>query len=294
MAFAKLTQSEQPDWSSLVPPLVYDPPQLKKKWQPCCLGDINWMTRDSPVLHSFPCCLGQCIGACVLKPCCNKELKKISRPDEWFFKLMEAAKPGCPDFLKGIWWMKDNNVPEELMTFEDATFSPGPEIGETTINMIMYKNWSYGSSNAFGSILALMEAAQRLKATWIVHGQWIYLGETSFIYRLEEGDDLRRPDGTIPVYTPGVDMLRITYSGKTLQDMDTSKPFFQYLVRRVAYMDEAGRLQKTDAYDELLSRTQKPNVPGACCNYGLCNIPVDQYEEIWQPISDECYIEINK
>ena len=33
----------------------------------------------------------------------------ISKPDEWFLKLMEPPAEGnrCPEFLRGIWWMKE-------------------------------------------------------------------------------------------------------------------------------------------------------------------------------------------
>jgi len=291
MAFAPLKQ--QPNWNSLVAPMVYNPPQLKKSWQPCCLGNVNWMTRDSPVCNSFPCCIGQFCRGCVL-PCLNKKKQMISQPDEWFVRMLQAAKPGCPERFQGIWWMKDNNVPEELVTMSDGLWRPGPEPGQMTAEMMMYKNWTYGGTSAFGSILACLEATEKLKSTWTWDGgQWIWIGGASFIYLLEEGDVLRRPDGSVPAYTPGVDMMRVTWSGSSPEDMDTSKPFFQYLVRRVASLDPAGRLVKTDAYNELLDRTRRPNVPGACCNYGLCNIPVDSYEEIFMPISDECYVEFH-
>lgn len=189
--------------------------------------------------------------------------------------------------------MKDNNVPEEVVTLEDSPWVTGPNPGEYTGEMVMYKNWTYGGTSAFGSILACIEGSQKLKSKWVMHGKWVWLEKTSFMYLLDENDVLKRPDGTLPAFTPGVDILRITWAGDNLENMDVSKPFFLYLVRKIAFLDGSGQLVKTPAYNELKERTERPDVKGCCCNYGLCNIPVDRYEEIFMPISDAQYVEFH-
>merc|ERR1711904_347337 len=75
-----------------------------------------------------------------------------------------------------------------------------------------------------------------------INPQWIYV--------MQPGDQIHRPDGSPVEFEPG-DMMRMAFH-------DNSDPSsclaYQYLVRRVAYMDESGNLVKTKAYEELKRR----------------------------------------
>jgi len=273
------------DWGKLVAPKLYDPPQFKKSWQPCGLGNINWMTRDSPMCNSFPCCLSQCMITCCLKPCFRKQPVELSNPDEWFLRMLQAENPSCPEHLKGLWWMQGNIVPEQIAQFSDGDWVAAPEQEEMIGTKKLYQNWAYGT-NAFASILSCFNAARKFETTLAKHGKWAALGGDAYMVLLEEANEIVNPDGTVPRYTPGVDWMRLTWTDSSLSELK-----YQYLMRRIAYLDGQGKLVKTDAYSELMEKTSLPGVQGCCCNYGLCNIPVDKYPQIWQPESNVVLLE---
>jgi len=277
------------EWDSLLMPSVYDPPQLKKSFQPGPLRNINWATRDSPLCNSFPCCLSQCIMACCLKPCCHKKQVELSDPDEWFHRMLQAESPSCPERLRGIWWMKDNIVPEELGTFGDAEWVSVPEQEEMLATKLLRQNWAYGT-NAFASTLSCFNAAAKTEQKLVQHGKWLFMGSgatgSMFLTMIEEGDDIVNPDGSKPRYTPGLDAMRVTWEDEARTAMT-----YQYFARKVAYLDGEGNLVKTDGYDELMERTRLSGVKGSCCNFGLCNIPEREYPQIWAPESNVVFLE---
>jgi len=71
---------------------------------------------------------------------------------------------------------------------------------------------------------------------------------------MQPGDQIHRPDGSPVEFEPG-DMMRMAFHDNT----DPSSGLaYQYLVRRVAYMDDSGNLVKTKAYEELKRRALMP------------------------------------
>ena len=99
--------------------------------------------------------------------------------------------------------------------------------------------------------------------------KWINLGGHDFIYLLDEKDHLVDPQGKEVPFRVGEDFLRVSY-----QDGDPKKGIdYQYLLRRVAFKDAKGQLQKTPIYEQLLDQATRPTAPyGACCNLFLCNL----------------------
>eukprot|EP00438_Fugacium_kawagutii_P023468 Skav220964 [mRNA] locus=scaffold1928:290715:294298:+ [translate_table: standard] len=89
----------------------YDPPQKKAEWA-SNVRNINLFTPRSPWFKGFPCCLAESIQCYTWCRGSNIEHVKISEPDKWFLDMMEPP-PGrgtenkCPEFLRGVWWMKD-------------------------------------------------------------------------------------------------------------------------------------------------------------------------------------------
>merc|ERR1719401_719786 len=87
-------------------------------------------------------------------------------------------------------------------------------------------------------------------------GKWIHIRliaqsgrDSHWIYVIQEGDVFTRPDGTQIEFTPGRDMMRLSFVGERIA--------FQYLVRQVAYLNSDGELVKTEAYEKLLAEAKK-------------------------------------
>merc|ERR1712232_830380 len=57
-----------------------------------------------------------------------------------------------------------------------------------------------------------------------------------------------------------------------------SKVTYQYMMRRVAYLDDSGSLVETSACDELQDQaTRKPPSSAFCCGFGACNMTKEEY-----------------
>ncbi|CAK9090853.1 unnamed protein product [Durusdinium trenchii] len=89
--------------------LTYDPPQKKPQFAAAC-RNINCFTPRSPWCVGFPLC-GSELMQCFVKYWRGDEVQHVylSQADDWFLRLMEPSteKNLCPEFLKGVWWMKD-------------------------------------------------------------------------------------------------------------------------------------------------------------------------------------------
>ena len=107
-------------------------------------------------------------------------------------------------------------------------------------------------------------------------GKWIHItfGESKashWIYVIQPGDVFKAPDGTILDVTPGEDMMRVSFDSLNT----TGQIDFQYLVRRVAYLDENGKLVKTPNYDKLM-KVANSSTQFCCFDCGDGNIDAIQ------------------
>jgi len=267
------------DWEtwqrSARPPATYDPPQLRPGWLGRCrnVSCINWYLRRSPFCASpvVPCCCAQCCYCC-FNP--TRDVVQISNPDEWFIKMLSTGtSPKCPPHLQGIWWMQDNIAHEELGTFHDGEWAT-ERLGLKSLAF----NWTRAST-CFGAILHTFVAWNKntIRCEISPDGRWLNLagssGDPVWIYKIQPDDRFALPGGGELKTGPG-EMMRLSFKDQ----MDTNSELtFQYRVRRVAYLDEAGSLVKTEAYDELAALVALPQRPqGCCCGYCLCNLSEEQ------------------
>jgi len=180
--------------------------------------------------------------------------------------MLEANKhSACPEFLKGIWWLSDNTASENLVTFHDAEWTSR----DTALKSAKF-NWTVDAYNVWGLILSTNFWARGGNHRFDVsrNDKWIRIsvkgGGSHWIYVIQDGDEFRRPDGTLLDVTPGEDMMRVSYAS----DDPNSEVTFQYLVRRVAYLDENGKLIKTPRYDELLDAAKANSSSWLSSGYG--------------------------
>jgi len=265
--------------------LTYDPPQKKPQFAAAC-RNINCFTPRSPWCVGFPLC-GSELMQCFVKYWRGDEVQHVylSQADDWFLRLMEPSteKNLCPEFLKGVWWMKDNVANETVVSMESGFWGYPPQV-ETGLPVGVkhaYRNWTTGSS-FWGSILLKMKG--RMWPTFQIDPgmKWMSISKDDWIYILDENDKLVDPQGNPVPFTPGTDLMRISWvEGKPEKGI-----FYQYILKRVAMKDENGQLVKLPGYQELLDRATRPTPSGCCCNLFLCNISDDKYGEIYDALDD--------
>eukprot|EP00929_Paragymnodinium_shiwhaense_P117208 TRINITY_DN8751_c0_g1_i1.p1 TRINITY_DN8751_c0_g1~~TRINITY_DN8751_c0_g1_i1.p1 ORF type:complete len:356 (-),score=64.40 TRINITY_DN8751_c0_g1_i1:535-1602(-) len=237
-----ITQAEWEDFESKVKiPTVYAPPQKNSSWQNSLLY----------CLLRSPCCC--CQGSMQRHLCgiSRVETLKVTDPDEAFKRMLAVSNPNCPEHLQGIWWLEDNVAPEGLVLFQDSEwFQEGVFVKDGKYN------WTYDGNDLAGLIESTnnWKVVSRVQFETSPNGRWMAINWRAdqprghaFIYRLQEGDVLRRPDGSLVDFAPGIDMVRQSY-----ETFDPSTPMiYQYLVRRVAHLDDDGNLVKTKYYDKV-------------------------------------------
>eukprot|EP00928_Gymnodinium_smaydae_P004412 TRINITY_DN11503_c1_g4_i1.p1 TRINITY_DN11503_c1_g4~~TRINITY_DN11503_c1_g4_i1.p1 ORF type:complete len:326 (-),score=45.68 TRINITY_DN11503_c1_g4_i1:121-1098(-) len=269
-------------------PEVYDPPQLKGDYFreffpfPCCpkwkawYMNCNWYLHRSPLCRqpALPCCgLQMCMASC-----CNPtyNVVPLADADHMFRKMLSVCHPECPDFLRGVWWMKDNIAAEVLLTFQDAQWSSG-----TYAEKRNCYNWTRDPT-LFGTVLQTFTSMTNPFLSFEISpdGKWIAIQEQSsanlaamWMYVIQPGDKFVLSDGSNLEVEPG-DMMRVNYENP----LDPrSRIKYQYIVRRVAILDDSGKLVKTRGYDQLLQQASKqPAHRGVCCDYCLFNLTADQ------------------
>ena len=99
--------------------------------------------------------------------------------------------------------------------------------------------------------------------------KWIHItyrtsSTSNWVYVIQPGDVFKTPDGQVIDVTPGEDMMRVSYASLDTKDKIT----FQYLVRRVAYLDADGKLVKTPNYDKLMKVAESSTQFCTCCDCG--------------------------
>lgn len=149
---------------------LFDPPQKKAQWA-AKMRNINIFTPRSPWCRGFPCCLAECVQSYTWCQGHNIQHMKISEPDQWFMDMMEppTGENQCPEFLRGVWWMKDNVANENLVSLESARWEFNGTVGWKN----GFVNWTTGSSLAGSVLLYLKKYAapvlqiDTLKKKWI-------------------------------------------------------------------------------------------------------------------------------
>lgn len=265
--------------------LTYDPPQKKPSYVRK-LRNFNFFTPRSPWGVGFPCCVSEGMRCYVRNYLGHHDMQDVylSKPDEWFLKMLEPPAEGnfCPEFLRGVWWMQDNIANETLVSLESAHWGrpdgPHPEVGMKHA----LRNWTTGAG-LLGSVIMNIKRDSWPGLHISPDRKWITFSRHDFIYLLDANDKLVDLKGNEVPFRVGDDYLRVSW-----KDGDPKKGIdYQYLLRRVAFKDEKGQLQKTPTYEKLLERATKPTNPsGFCCNLFLCNISDEQYGEIYEALDD--------
>jgi len=176
--------------------------------------------------------------------------------------------------------MQDNVAAEGVIALAD---------GEWYTKDFMVKsskyNWTVDANNVWGNILTVNFWVRGGVHQFEVspNGKWIHIavvsGRGNFIYVLQPGDVLKRPDGTDVDFTPGEDMLRVSYSEFTPGAPVT----YQYLVRRIAYLDQGGKLVKTRRFEELQEIARQSTCWNELCQ--LHSAPLYRHIEMTQALT---------
>jgi hypothetical protein len=251
-------------------PTKYDPPQLRRDREKCA----RWATghRTCGPCDPCSCCFSQLAKTCCLGPCLRYQQVRITSHEDWFLKMLQTGDhPNCPEFLKGIWWMQDNFASEALLTFHDAAWETN-RLGIKSAT----QNWTTDGGNFWGSVLPLwwqLNGGGNHRLEISEDGKWISInGDMHWIYVIQPGDKFTRPDGSVLDVTPGQDMMRVSFHEGVI--------FFQYLVRKVAYLEspdpeapsqpsQSRRLVLTKAYETLVSQATSPSSQGNCSQRDL-------------------------
>lgn len=256
------------------PPMIYDPPQWVPGYLPHFLQQCNFWSYRSPWCV-VPCNCMACCQCCCIK---DSEIVSVDTPDEWMTKMITSgANEKTPDWMRGIFWLCDNNAPSEtLFTFQSADWAEGSKVASKKY----YHNFGV-PANCFGCITmfgaALTDSTLRIELS--PNDKWInlYGAGPGWIYVDQPEDTFECKNAAVDLYgesfTPVTDlneMLRVSHNDETLP---LSEPNYQYRVRKVAYMDSYGKLVKTEAWDEFVKRAKMPFAAGTepnCCGYCFC------------------------
>ena len=214
----------------------YDPPQLKPNYINDIFIDNNCVQHNST--NKFRCCYDK-----VIDVKCDADI--------FLNKLLENENKNCPDFLKGVWWMKDNIINERFITFSDANWNNNYAI------KYMKNNWTQDNT-CQGSILSCLLGCIPLKMELEYLDNWIsikYASTTAWMYIIDEDikytNDWWEPELRNTIVGQKGDLMRITYENNL--DIN-SKIKYQYILKKVAYKNNSGNLIKTKNWGEYLSR----------------------------------------
>ncbi|CAK8999861.1 3-beta-glucosidase) (Laminarinase) (SacteLam55A) [Durusdinium trenchii] len=89
---------------------------------------------------------------------------KISDPDKWFLQMMKPpadSEGKCPEFLEGVFWMRENVANENLVCLECAHWN---KEGDMAIKHA-FKDWTTGDSWCLGDSGAVDDLARVRKST---------------------------------------------------------------------------------------------------------------------------------
>jgi hypothetical protein len=222
----------------------------------------------------------------------GKQYVRITEPDQWFTAMLKVpAHRNCPEILKGAWWMQDNPGSETICTFHQCNWLTRRLAFQDT-----RKNFCLDASNIGGFAAAtfiLSNYTSRIEIS--PNDKWINLGGFSWMYVIQPDDDIRDKSGQPIDVEPG-DMMRCSYLDEPVDPQyrltGQHTIMFQYLVRRIAYLDpESGVLVRTKAYDTLYERAAGPSSKTCCgedgCGYfTLREVPENDWQTVGIPDGD--------
>jgi hypothetical protein len=226
-----------------------------------------------------------------LLPWGEKKYVQITDPDEWFYEMLTAPiDPDCPEYLKGVFWMQDNPGSETICTFQQAAWVTSRVAFQDT-----RYNYCHDAENIggfAGAAYQLSKYMTRIEIDTTRAGKWINLGGYSWMYAVQPEDVFYDASGYQVDIGPG-DFMRVSYLDQGIdpqfvadQDMCQHTLMFQYLVRKIAYLDESGTLVKTPAYDELAERASGESKKTCCGEDGCGFFSLQEVpENDWQTVA---------
>jgi len=260
------------------PWMTYDPPQKHASYG----GRFKnlYFFQPRACIGSYPpCCIAQCIQA-------KQGFRKIniSKPDEWMPQFLERENEDLPESWRGIWWLEDNTANETLVSMQDM-WKTEALAGKELFFKDQATNWTAGTS-LWGTLLRKMS---KVKVPFELepgeNPKWLgMLTGDDYIYFLDEEDKgkLVYPDGKPVDFVPGLTWLRVS-----CMHGDVSKGVaYQYLMRKIAFKDPDGNIVKTQYYDKLLERCERPTPEGCCCNLFLCNMDDAHFAASYEALDD--------
>ena len=239
-----LTKEEWQQWENNKPKIIdYQPVQITNS----CYGlDCG---------HRSPYCVC-CLPLCFLPTywCCNKQkINVIEEGDRLLQLLLSKESKKCPNDLKGVWWFGDNISHERLTTLSDANWITD-HYGVKEMSQHWTNDWT-----CIGCCLTCCVGGLGLKMKieisqdneWIaidyyLDRQWMKRVKQDIFYPMDWWDIENR--GKVGA-TQG-DILRLSYDNHL--NPKTTK--YQYVLKRVAYLDECGNVVKTAQWNEYIKR----------------------------------------
>lgn len=243
-----LNPNEWKQWSeNHSNPERYQPMQLTPGYYSryCCNFDCG---------HRMPCLLSNC---CIssLSCCIGKQLIDLENEEQSDIHLKNMLlnkSDKCPEYLEGVWWMRDNTAHERFVTLQDADW----QTKKYAIKK-MSENWT-NNPTPIGFFIACCVNSLGLNMDIEVspNDDWIaikYVGRRNWMYRI--GQDMTISDEATDIVNPedtplAGDLLRINYPNHLVRE----NPTYQYVLKKVAYLDENGVLVKTDNWNEYQKR----------------------------------------
>lgn len=242
-------------WEKVKPTITsYRPKQLEPNSNYCCIQYIN-CNHTSPV-----CCYPwlEPIYNCCIEKCYKQEvIDVVENEDEVLNRFLKKRSPKCPEYMRGVWWLKDNAVQERLVSLEDADWQT---------NRYAVKDMRYGWSRDYscmGGVLLCCVDLVRLNSYIEVspHDDWVVL---SFVgqklWMKPMNNEVNYSDkwwvederGTVGIEKD--DMFRVTYSDSL---KPTEESTYEYVLKRVAYLDESNTLVKTPHWETFKQRCKE-------------------------------------
>ncbi len=112
---AKADEAKTFPWDARKQPEKFEPVQLDLFQPSFFFKFVDWWNTRTHLL----CCLNPC-----LRWAGNHELIDATDAEVWKEQVKNPSNERCPDSMKGLWWMKYNTGPENLVTiFSDADFT---------------------------------------------------------------------------------------------------------------------------------------------------------------------------
>lgn len=162
--------------------------------------------------------------------------------------------------------MQDNHAHEVIATFHDMDWKT-QSLGLKT----MQYNWArqrtlWGAASH--TVHKLNGSTVRVEIS--PDGKWINMSYPNggfWMYVVQPNDAFTLPDGTFLDVTDG-EMMRLSYAEELNPLSDLT---YQYRLRRVAYLNDKGKLVKTASYNALLTAaTAEQPQTGLCYGQGYC------------------------